>query len=53
MHDAAMKSFAQWWKRTVRTGHAYAEGAAMHGRGVERHDVRQVRSIVLWAGSHL
>lgn len=31
LHDAAMTRFSQWWKRTVRAGHAYAEGAAMHG----------------------
>lgn len=32
LHDAAMTRFAQWWRRTVRAGHAYAEGAALHGR---------------------
>lgn len=31
LHDAAMTRFVQWWKRSVRTGHAYAEGAARHG----------------------
>ena len=30
-HDAAMTRFGQWWKRTVRAGHAFAEGAALHG----------------------
>lgn len=31
LHDAAMTRFGQWWKRTVRAGHAFAEGAALHG----------------------
>lgn len=30
LHDAAMKSFSQWWMRAVRSGHAFAEGAHRH-----------------------
>jgi len=30
-HDMAMTRFRQWWRRSVRTGHAYAEGAARRG----------------------
>jgi glycosyltransferase involved in cell wall biosynthesis len=48
MHDAAMTRFGQWWKRNVRSGHAYAEGAAMHGAPPERHFVKDVRSNWLW-----
>ena len=33
LHDAAMTRFSQFWKRAKRAGHAYAEGAAVHGRG--------------------
>ena len=29
-HDAAMTRFAQWWRRTVRSGYAYAEIAQLH-----------------------
>lgn len=47
-HDAAMTRWGQWWRRTVRAGHAYAEGAARHGRPPERHWVRESRSIWLW-----
>lgn len=50
LHDAAMTRFGQWWRRSVRAGHAYAEGAARHGRPPERHWVRDVRSIVVWGG---
>jgi hypothetical protein len=48
LHDAAMTRFSQWWKRAVRSGHAYAEGAALHGAPPERHNVRQLRSSLFW-----
>jgi len=41
LHDAAMTKFSQFWKRSVRGGWAYAQGAAMHGKPPERHCVRQ------------
>ena len=47
-HDAAMNRFGQFWKRAKRAGHAYAEGAALHGSGPDRHGVRQTRSAILW-----
>lgn len=47
-HDMAMTRFGQWWKRSVRTGHAYAEGSARHGKTPERHFVRQTRSTMFW-----
>ena len=47
-HDMAMTQFAQWWGRTVRGGHAYAEGAARFGRTPEHHFVRQTRSAIFW-----
>jgi GT2 family glycosyltransferase len=48
LHDMAMTRFAQWWKRAVRCGHAYAEGVARYGRTPERHFVRQMRSTIFW-----
>ncbi len=48
LHDAAMTRFSQWWKRTQRAGHAYAEGAFLHGAPPERHWVKESRSIWLW-----
>ncbi len=47
-HDAAMTRAKQWWKRAMRCGFAYANGAALHGRGPERHFVRERRRIVVW-----
>lgn len=41
LHDAAMTRLAQWWRRTVRSGHAYAEGAWLHGAPPMRHWVRE------------
>jgi len=48
LHDAAMKRFGQWWRRSLRAGHAFAEGAARHGHEPERHWVREARSNWLW-----
>jgi len=44
-HDAQMIHFGQWWKRSLRAGYAYAEGAWLHGHEPERHWVRESRSI--------
>ena len=48
LHDAAMTRFSQWWKRTKRSGHAYAEGAFLHGAAPERHRVKESRRVWLW-----
>lgn len=48
LHDAQIIHFSQWWKRAVRSGHAYAEGAWLHGQESERHWVRESRSIWFW-----
>lgn len=47
-HDAAMTCFAQWWRRAIRAGYAYAQGAALHGAPPERHWVWEVRRAWLW-----
>jgi len=48
LHDAAIHRFGQWWKRNVRSGHAYAEGAWLHGGEPERMWVAQTRRALLW-----
>jgi glycosyltransferase involved in cell wall biosynthesis len=48
IHDAAMDRFGQWWKRTMRGGFAYAQGAHIHGTSPERHWVVEYRRIWLW-----
>ena len=49
-HDAAMSRFGQWWARSRRAGHAFAEGAALHGTPPERHWVAETRRALLWGG---
>ncbi len=48
LHDMAMERFGQWWQRAKRAGHAYAQGAALHGATEERHFVRDCRRIWFW-----
>jgi GT2 family glycosyltransferase len=51
VHDAAMTRAKQWWKRAERCGYAYANGAALHGRGPERHFVRESRRVLFWGAA--
>lgn len=48
LHDAAMARFGQWWQRSRRAGHAFAEGAALHGAPPERHWVRETGRALFW-----
>ncbi|OJY34186.1 MAG: glycosyl transferase [Rhodobacterales bacterium 65-51] len=48
LHDAAMTRFGQWWRRSRRAGHAFAEGAWRHRSGTERHWQRETRRALLW-----
>ena len=48
LHDAAMTHFGQWWKRSMRGGYAFAEGAYLHGAPPERHWVRESRRALIW-----
>jgi GT2 family glycosyltransferase len=47
-HDAAISRFSQWWRRARRTGHAFAEGAALHGAPPERHWTHETRRALVW-----
>ena len=47
-HDAQMMRFSQWWKRTRRAGHAFAEGAFLHGRPPEKHWVKETHRALVW-----
>lgn len=50
LHDADMHRFGQWWRRSKRAGHAFAEGAALHGAPPERHWVAETRRALIWGG---
>jgi GT2 family glycosyltransferase len=47
-HDANITRFGQWWKRSVRSGHAYAEGFTRHSHEPGRYCAREVRSGLIW-----
>ena len=47
-HDAAMMHFGQWWTRTVRAGHAYAQAAMLHRASPERLGTVETRRALLW-----
>ncbi|PRZ50272.1 glycosyltransferase [Tritonibacter scottomollicae] len=47
-HDAQMTQFSQWWKRARRAGHAFAEGAHLHGAPPECHWVAETRRAMVW-----
>lgn len=51
LHDVDMHRFSQWWRRCVRAGYAYAEGARLHGAPPERHYVPHLRRAVFWGGA--
>lgn len=48
LHDMGMKRFRQWWRRTTRGGHAYAESAWIHGRSTRRYQVGNCLRAVAW-----
>ena len=48
LHDAAIYRFGQWWKRSMRSGHAYGEGSWLHGASAERHWVAETRRALMW-----
>lgn len=47
-HDAEITRFSQWWKRTERAGHAFAEGAARFSTPQTPHWQAEVRRIWIW-----
>jgi GT2 family glycosyltransferase len=53
-HDAALRSFGQWWRRSVRAGYVGAEGLARRGWGYlrARHSLGNVlwSTLPVWAG---
>jgi glycosyltransferase involved in cell wall biosynthesis len=49
-HDVDITRFSQWWKRTRRTGHAYAELAFRHPDARNPDWRHTIRSILFWGG---
>ena len=48
-HDVSITKFSQWWKRSMRSGYAYAQGVALHGFEKERFCLRDSLRIWFWA----
>lgn len=48
LHDANILRFSQWWRRSMRTGYAYAEGTNLHGATLERHWLRESMRSAFW-----
>lgn len=51
LHDADLRRLPQWWKRQLRSGHAYAEIVSLHRGRVEPLLRRRVLSIAIWGGA--
>ena len=48
LHDAAITQFRQWWRRSMRTGYAFANGAFLHGKATGKPWVKELRSAWIW-----
>lgn len=48
LHDANLLRFGQWWRRTLRSGYAFAEGSNLHGAPPERFWVWESRRALIW-----
>lgn len=46
-HDIDMARFSQWWQRTARMGHSWAQGLWIYR---DRPHLRAVASIAVWGG---
>lgn len=51
LHDANITQFSQWWKRAVRGGFAFAQGASIHGNPPEKHKVKERNRVLFWGGA--
>jgi GT2 family glycosyltransferase len=47
-HDAAITRMGQWWRRVVRSGYAFAQGAHLHGAPPEKLWVWESRRAWVW-----
>ena len=47
-HDADIHRFGQWWRRSVRAGHAIGQRFSLNGRGPLQDCARERRSVLLW-----
>lgn len=48
IHDANITSFGQWWKRSVRAGHAIGQRATLNGKSAAKDCVQERKSTLFW-----
>ncbi len=48
IHDANITSFSQWWKRSVRAGHAIGQRSQLNGKTELRDCIRERNSTWVW-----
>lgn len=49
-HDANILKFSQWWKRSVRAGHAIGQRAFINGDSAHKDCIKERNSTLFWAG---
>lgn len=49
LHDANVTRFSQWWTRSMRAGHAFAEVSAMHDDASSRRRATKSVKTLAWA----
>lgn len=47
-HDANITRFGQWWRRSVRSGHAIGQRAHIHGCSILKDSRRERASVMIW-----
>ncbi len=49
-HDANIMCLPQWYRRSKRGGHGYANINYLHGNGLDKHFRKELRSVAFWGG---
>ena len=47
-HDANMTTFGQWWRRSVRAGHAIGQRAYINGQTQAKDCMKERKSTIVW-----
>ncbi len=50
-HDANITRLSQWYKRSKRGGHGYANIFHLHGSDPDRYFRRELKSVLFWGGA--
>lgn len=50
-HDANITQLSQWYRRSRRGGHGYANIFHLHGNGPDRYFRRELKSVLFWGAA--